>query len=74
MEWISVKDRLPEMPSEKVKEGFVQMQVLVLHDDEIQFVWYQPDEKQFYDTHGLFGTEVYGVTHWMPLPEPPKEG
>ena len=71
-EWISVKDRPPEMPPDKIAEGYVQMQVLVWCDKGRQCAWFQVDTKTFYDQPGLFGTEVDGVTHWMPLPQPPK--
>ena len=72
-EWISVKDRPPEMPPDKIAEGYVQMQVLVWCDKGRQCAWFQVDTKTFYDQPGLFGTEVDGVTHWMPLPEPPQK-
>ena len=71
-EWVSVKDRPPEMPPDKIAEGYVQMQVLVWCDKGRQCAWFQVDTKTFYDQPGLFGTEVDGVTHWMPLPQPPK--
>lgn len=60
MEWISVNDRLPE-PGEDV--------LVCNHwgDIDTDMVWINPDGK----------TEFYfdktNVTHWMPLPEPPKE-
>ena len=72
-EWISVKDRPPEMPPDKTAEGYAQMQVLVWCDKGRQCAWFQVDTKTFYDQPGLFGTEVDGVTHWMPMPEPPEE-
>ena len=72
-EWISVKDRPPEMPPDKIAEGYVQMQVLVWCDKGRQCAWFQVDTKTFYDQPGLFGTEVDGVTHWMPLPEMPQK-
>ncbi|MGB4820495.1 MAG: DUF551 domain-containing protein [Saprospiraceae bacterium] len=61
MEWISVKDRLPEIntfnlvtygaiPFVAVYKG---LGVWIDHDLEL----WEPDE----------------VTHWMPLPEPPKD-
>ena len=71
-EWISVDDKLPEMPPNKIAEGYVQMQVLVWCDKGRQCAWFQVDTKTFYDQPGLFGTEVDGITHWMPLPQPPK--
>ena len=71
-EWISVKDRLPEILPDKIAEGYVQIQVLVLCDKGRQCAWFQVDTKKFYDQDGWLGTEVDGVTHWMPLPQPPK--
>ena len=58
-EWISVKDRLPE------KE-----QDVLVADNGFIAVW------TFYgdyweDSHGWW-QEFDEVTHWMPLPEPPK--
>lgn len=59
--WISVKERLPE-------NG--------------QLVWTYSDDKQssygMMLRHGVWevirdGCELVEVTHWMPLPEPPKE-
>lgn len=61
MEWISVEDRLPE---NKVRvllfdnEGFG-----VVSGRLIASVWYLESEKDLNSN----------VTHWMPLPEPPKE-
>jgi len=61
--WISVKDRLP-----KPKEG----NVLVLisgngwHDYDVAYFGRTVFCDKYDDT-------VEGVTHWMPLPKPPKE-
>lgn len=62
MEWISVKDRLPE--------------------DIINVLIYNPEleggvDVAFYDINenewcGLSSYRLIGITHWMPLPEPPK--
>ena len=68
-EWISVKDRLPEAGS----------RVLVFDETSEEFdLWsLEPRESEWcpigwYDSAGWFrrGDEI---THWMPLPEPPKE-
>ena len=62
--WISVKDRLPE------------------HNVLVLCVWLDGrDRKQnrgfaTYQQHGVWYVSNEGmpeVTHWMPLPEPPKE-
>ena len=65
--WISVTERLP-VEEEKV---------LVYIDERMHIVTFSPTNQQFnnydclqYDEHNVFN----GVTHWMPLPEPPKEG
>ena len=66
-EWISVDDRMPE--------NF--QTVLVARDDGGIFCWmYSADsttEEVWVDDYAN-AFSVYRVTHWMPLPEPPKEG
>jgi len=67
MEWISVKDRLPE---NKNKCGqFVVNEYLVTDGNsyEIKF-WDGKNWINQYDT-----LEYQGYTHWLPLPEPPKD-
>ena len=58
-EWISVTDRLPPNAND----------VLVFSDECIDIGYLSPSRKLWivYSTHGNC------VTHWMPLPEPPKE-
>ena len=61
MEWISVKDRLPE------KHTFN-----LVYSDETGI------DVIYFGYRGIFqndyADEVKGITHWMPLPEPPKGG
>ncbi len=64
MEWISVEDRLPE-------EGHEVLGAYLLEDSE-------HCQSVLLFARGEFMTEYDGefygiVTHWMPLPEPPKE-
>lgn len=61
MDWISVKDRLPDEAEFVLVWGSHAMPWLV-----------QIIEGQFTDVED--GEWLTGVTHWMPLPEPPKEG
>jgi hypothetical protein len=74
MEWISVKDRLPEngiflvvvyewtgLLSEKPKTPEVVIK---------RYSGYWHKKQCFYDTGGYENLEV---THWMPLPDAPKE-
>lgn len=65
--WISIKDRLPE----------IGRSVLIYYSpwegDAIQVAKLDCDRLTF-DICGEFNVGVWIVTHWMPLPEPPKEG
>ena len=62
--WISVKDRLPE---EKVN-CIVNYKHAYCDTDgywAIGFCYYDGEKFKF--------NPIYKITHWMPLPEPPKE-
>ena len=67
--WISVGDRLPEIGDE----------VLVLTEfKDIRIYSYMRIDQEtadvvWEDDYGHW-EEIASVTHWMPLPEPPKEG
>lgn len=63
VKWISTKDRLPE------KEG----EVLAALFGRVYMCWYLAATKQFESPSGAVWS-IDTVTHWMPLPEPPKEG
>ena len=62
-EWISVKDRLPE---EKVN-CIVYYQHSYCNNDD-----YWAIGMCFYDGEKFQLNPAYKVTHWMPLPQPPK--
>ena len=71
--WISVKDRLPKSMINKVL-------VWLKHEDLNSYIGYGHYEKfhgeeMWYDLehNERFDKRGYIVTHWMPLPEPPKE-
>lgn len=65
--WISVKDRLPE----------IGRSVLIYYPkwdgDEIQVAKLEGDGMMF-DICGEFNIGVGAITHWMTLPELPKDG
>jgi len=71
-EWISVKDRLP-------KENKIYLIVHYNSTDEAHFrdgKWYSTDrpnvnENAFVKTYSR--TKLNDVTHWQPLPQPPKQ-
>ena len=60
--WISVEERLPEEKHAVLvwQPQYLNSYVVTLSEGE----WY---------VFGGYGTKVFGVTHWKPLPEPPKE-
>lgn len=58
MKWIPVEERLP-------KDNY---NVLVLHRNGYVVI------NAWLWTHWAFGYERNSITHWMPLPAPPKEG
>ena len=69
MEWISVEDRLPQSVSS----------VLMTYNDFV--IGGEFANGKFYHLSGAcahipgycYCEEQEGITHWMPLPEPPKE-
>jgi hypothetical protein len=66
MEWIKVSDRLPS-PHEKVNVLMDRNNILIGimgSDNEWYVFWSDGLEKE---------DEFEPVTHWMPLPEPPKQ-
>jgi len=58
MEWISVKDRLPE----------IGVEVLIYEPGCLIQINFRDDD-DYWDCDGV----VSRITHWMPLPKPPKE-
>jgi hypothetical protein len=71
--WISVKDRLPKSMANQVL-------VWLKHNDLVGYIGFGHYEKYkgqeiWFDLEGnaAFSVRGYTVTHWMPLPEPPKE-
>ena len=79
--WISVKDRLPEVSGQYIVccddsacsygEGiWYQSGVVVCAEVDVGIVggicWEWREGGDIYDLDGV-------ITHWMPLPEPPKE-
>ena len=62
-EWVSVKDRLPE------ESGMYIVTANDGHAQRVSFVQWQNKNR----TWNLNGARSYWrVTHWMPMPQPPK--
>ena len=62
--WVSVDDRLPE------KNG---VYITFCDDEGVFSALYERGRKQSEWTDDYEGYLDFDVTHWMPLPEPPKE-
>ena len=64
MEWISVNDRLPEDGENVIACDKERAVCEAIYDKDGKFYW-----------SGFWGDwcDVLEATHWMPLPEPPKE-
>lgn len=75
MNWISVKERLPELDPPYYDEEFKMKikplckEVLICSGDYVVEGYYWP-EKKIFSSH-FFDEE--DVTHWMPLPAPPSK-
>lgn len=62
--WISVEDRPPN--------HYEEVLVVSKRENIVYFAWYDADISMFMGHSHMWTTR--GVTHWMPLPEPPKDG
>lgn len=73
-EWISVKERLPDAAQgEDCVLGFVNgYNGQITFTDAYLFVKYDYAENAWWSED--YDIEGCKVTHWMPLPEPPKGG
>lgn len=71
MKWISVDERLPEMPQ---PAGQVEQYLGVLTGHKRHFVTMLLYTSAGYWLRDVSGSGDCQPTHWMPLPEPPKKG
>ncbi len=65
MEWISVKDELPK--TEDFGFCISSENLLISRDNNVECGTLVGDK-----WYSLLGDVILGVTHWMPLPKPPK--
>lgn len=74
--WISVDDRLPieeakaheqEWPGE-----YCEFLVMIETGSLPTTLYYDLEENEWFRINTALERETYKVTHWMPLPEPPK--
>ena len=66
-EWISVEDRLPEYSN----DGFADA-VLVTDGFVQHMAYFVGGEWRFAESGEIKEPMWYRITHWMPLPQPPK--
>ena len=71
MGWISVKDRLPEKNSQVLTLCNLKAETIKKYSPVINQMEYWND-KGWFDWCGD-DDEGLDITHWQPLPEPPKE-
>ena len=69
MQWISVKNRMPEENKEEACKAF---NILILANNNRYYTGYSTTEYSNTHFYQHSGRRISGVTHWMPLPEPPK--
>jgi hypothetical protein len=69
MEWISVEDRFPLNEEDLTKSGYSSIELLTVANGYVYI-----DEYQIGSMPRFWGKFTRNnVSHWMPLPEPPKE-
>jgi len=72
-EWISVKERLPESPEKGSLPVIIASYSSMRKIYHIGYVEFQ--KNYFYDRYNekiVIDDPYWQITHWMPLPEPPK--
>ncbi len=76
MEWISVKEMLPQFHKSRDGENYDVTDDVLVADGCFMSVEHAKriivNGRTYYDWEDWRGWSV-GPTHWMPLPEPPKE-
>lgn len=73
MEWIDVNDRLPDQFNKFGDTDYV----LAFSNNTQVVAWYNYEDDKWEVAHHFASSEPLDrhnkVTHWIPLPEPPKE-
>lgn len=67
MKWISVKDQLPDQDTEYLV-------YITVDNRQIMTTAYYYKSANYWEIHDCVADNGYDIpTHWMKLPEPPKE-
>jgi len=73
-DWVSVEDGLPEVENVPFNDSAYVLCGVLGSDNSKTFVgWYNHKEKIWRVAHYFSTSESAEVTHWQPLPHPPKE-
>ena len=74
--WISVKDRLPieeaKAHEQEWCEEYCEFLVMIERGLLPTTLYYDWENNEWFRINTAFERETYKITHWMPLPEPPK--
>lgn len=79
-EWISVEERFPEIDTNVLVyaigkiDGFIGDTVIAISRRCVFRLFPWNEGIEVWENPWQYFTTDYDVTHWMPLPEPPKEG
>ena len=76
LEWISVDDRLPIEEAKAHEQEWpgecCEFLVMIEKGSLPTTLYYDLEENEWFRINTALERETYEVTHWMPLPEPPK--
>ena len=75
-EWISVDDRLPIEEAKAHEQEwcgeYCEFLVMIERGSLPTTLYYDLKENEWFRINTALERETYKVTHWMPIPEPPK--
>ncbi len=70
-EWISVKDRMPQIYDQKCPYNWSQECLCILRDNTFHILCLT-SLGSWISFQGKYSTSLENVTHWMPLPKTPE--
>lgn len=77
-QWISCKDKMPDTPEQGMDAKYSDCCLVCDDFGWIGMGYYMTDGKkswwEFADAQNKIKIDWTEITHWMPLPKPPKEG
>ena len=71
-EWIDINDRLPPEPENRTGPSSVKTVLFLTDHGKITTGYYCGNNRYFLDNQ-VFAWNKRNITHWMPLPDPPKK-